>query len=175
MNMTPETQREYAELGMYPIQRLLPDLESGEKEIIPGKKVSIQTYGRMSHIPSAKLTPPVKHIVVTIMEACNQLQTEIRAQITTHGSPKVLSIAIRINGTTLVLHDEQKDMINWHMVREIERDLKAYIKLRDDEAPAVQRIKAATRNAAIHAEAVENDFDGREGKRRSRKGRANKQ
>lgn len=135
-----------------------------------GKRVSIQTYGRMSLIPKAEPTPPVKHINITIFEACNQIQTEIRANITTHGEPKVLYMAVRVLGKTLVIFDEQKDMLNRDKVREIERDLKAYIKLKEkDFSPAVQRILGRTRSAAAHAEADEDRFDNHD--RRGHKGR----
>lgn len=168
--MARELLPEDNDLGMYPIQRLLPDLESGEKEIVPGKKVTIQTYGRMSFIPKAELSPPVKHISIVISQACNQFQTEVKAQITTHGEPKVLFMAVRVSGKTLVVFDESRDMVNRDMIRDIERDLKAYIKLKEkDFSPAVQRILERTRDAAIQAEADEDHFDGREGRRRGRK------
>lgn len=99
----------------------------------------------MSLIPKAELRPPVKHIDITICEACNQFQTDVRAQITTHGEPKVLFVAIRLAGKTLVLFDEQRDMLNRDKVREIERDLRAYLRLKEkDIAPAVERILAKT-------------------------------
>ncbi|MCX6733414.1 MAG: hypothetical protein NTX63_01230 [Candidatus Peregrinibacteria bacterium] len=168
--MARENLPESNDLGLYPIQRLLPDLESGEKEIVPGKRVIVRTHGRMSLIPKAELRPPVKHIDITICEACNQFQTDVRAQITTHGEPKVLFIAIRLAGKTLVLFDEQKDMLNRDKVREIERDLKAYLKLKEkDVAPAVERILTKTRDAATQAEADEVRFDNHD--RRGGRGR----
>lgn len=164
--MARERQPENNDLGMYPMQRLLPDLESGEKEIVPGKRVTIQTFGRMSLIPKAELSPPVKHISIVISQACNQFQTEVKAQITTRGEPKVLFIAVRVSGKTLVIFDESRDMVN----RDIERDLKAYIKLKEENsAPAVQRILERTRDAATLAEADEDRFDEQEGRRKGRK------
>lgn len=161
--MSPETERAYSEIELYPIERLLTRLESGSKEVLPGKFVRISIFGTMSHIPSPKPHPPKKHVHITISEACNQLQTEVSALITIDLAPKVVSITKRIGRTALIVHDEQKAMLNWDMIREIERDLKAYIKLKgQDEAPAVQRIKARAHDAAVQIEAAETHFEARD-------------
>ncbi len=162
--MAREKLPENNDLGLYPIQRLLPNLESGEKEIVPGKRVTIQTFGRMSFIPKAELSPPVKHISIVISQACNQFQTEVKAQITTRGEPKVLFIAVRVSGKTLVIFDESRDMVNRDMIRDIERDLKAYLKLKGDHAPEVQRIIEKSRDATVQAEAIERHFDDCDGR-----------
>lgn len=95
-----------------------------------------------------------------ISEACNQLQTEVSALITIDGAPKVLSITKRIGRTTLVIHDGEKAMLNRDMIREIERDLKVYIKLKDqDEAPAVQRIQQRVNATAVQIEAAVRHFE----------------
>lgn len=155
-----EIERAHSELELYPIERLLTRLEPGSKEIVPGKFVRISIFGTMSHIPSPKPHPPKKHVRITISEAYNQLQTEVEALITIDLAPRVLSITKRIGRESLIVHDEQKAMLNRDMIREIERDLKAYIKLKDqDEAPAVERIQARRQATAVQVEAVAAHFE----------------